>query len=68
MNTSEIYNLAKTMSLDFFNVNLKSLKTNDLKSFNSLVKLGDSKELALATVLGEDKNTNYSFYKNAYEN
>jgi hypothetical protein len=40
--------------------------TEKLNTFNSLVRLGDSKELACATVMIE-KEADYSIYRLAYE-
>jgi len=68
MTTQEIYNLANTMTQETFNTSVDSLNETQIKTFNSLVRLGDSKELALATVLGQKTYENKEFYRNAYEN
>ena len=45
-------------------------ETETLKTFNSLVSLGDSRELACATVIAKQYNAkdNTEFYNNAYTN
>jgi len=45
---------------------IENLTAAQLKSFNSLVRLGDSKELALKTVLEMQVNTDSQIYQLAY--
>lgn len=72
MNTTEIYNLANELTEQEVNNILGSWEqrneTKSIESFNSLVRLGDSKELAMATVIAEKYNSkeNYTEYYNAY--
>lgn len=72
MTTQEIYNLAKELTEKEVNNVLASWKTaNELeaiRTFNSLVSLGDSRELALATTIAKKYNsvTDFQFYFNAY--
>lgn len=47
---------------------MANLTNKELETFKILVRLGDSKELALKTVLSErQKQTNNQFYINGYE-
>jgi hypothetical protein len=52
--------------------NKKTLTEKELKTYNSLVRLGDSPELALKTVLNERKTahlkSSVEFERFAYEN
>lgn len=72
MNTTEIYTLANELTEQEVNNILGSWEqrneTKSIESFNSLVRLGDSKELAMATVIAEKYNfkENYTEYYNAY--
>ena len=72
MNTTEIYNLANELTEEEVNNILGSWEqrneTNSIESFNSLVRLGDSKKLAMATVIAEKYNSkeNYTECYNAY--
>lgn len=73
MNTELIYKTAKDLKLNInlFNELKKDLNERILNEFNSLVKLGDSEELALATVLetsltDEEYKEKYNFYNNVY--
>ncbi len=72
MTTTEIYTLANELTEQEVNNILGSWEqreeTKNIESFNSLVKLGDSRELAIATVIAEKYNSkeNYSEYYNAY--
>lgn len=56
MTTSEIYTLANETTENEYNnlVNLFSIKEEE--SLNILIKLGDSKELALWTIISERYN------------
>jgi len=46
-----------------------TLTTKEIETLTILVRLGDSKELALKTVLNErGKDNSTDFYRNAYEN
>ena len=50
---------------------MKNLTSKENETFNILVKLGDSKELAFKTVVSERKNEakkESAFYTNAYTN
>jgi len=65
-----VFELAKSLTekqvdnvIGYWNANCMAGK---LKTFNSLVRLGDSKALACATVMIE-KETDSSVYKIAYE-
>lgn len=72
MNTTEIYTLANELTEQEVNNILGSWEqkeeTKSIESFNSLVRLGDSKELAMATIIAEKYNSkeNYTEYYNAY--
>lgn len=50
-----------------FNTSIENLTKSQLSTFNILVRLGDSKELALKTVL-EMEDFNSELYKLAYTN
>jgi len=60
MTTQEIYKLANEFTEQEINNVLGSWNTNnetkELNTFNTLVKLGDSRGLALATVIAEKYN------------
>ena len=59
------------MSNTKLNENMKNLTSKENETFNILVKLGDSKELAFKTVVSERKNEakkESAFYTNAYTN
>lgn len=45
---------------------IEKLTEEQKKTFNSLVRLGDSEELALETVLNEKQLSDISFYEFAY--
>lgn len=74
MTTQEIYNLANEMTeKQVLNVVAGWENTNEIKSietYNSLVGLGDSMQLACATVISEKYNSkeNTEFYTKAYTN
>ena len=75
MTTPEIYKLANRLTIKevenivgYWEVNNE---TEILRSFNSLVRLGDSKQLACATSISNKyngKKDNKEFYINAYTN
>ena len=73
MTTQEIYNLANEMTeQQVYNVFGGWEAMNDLESirlYNSLVRLGDSKQLACSTVIAKKYNDNgvSEIYKIAYE-
>ena len=78
MTTQEIYNLANKMTeQQVLNVVAGWENTNETKSietYNRLVRLGDSMQLACATVISDKINRPWMFdgsadsiYKNAYE-
>ena len=74
MTTKETYKLANELTnqevnnivAGWENVN----ETESLKTFNSLVSLGDSRELSCATVIAKKYNSkdNAEFYIKAYTN
>ena len=74
MNTQEIYKLANEMTeQQVENVVAGWVSKNDKESidtYNSLVRLGDSKQLACATVMINkvDKKEVSEMYRMAYEN
>ena len=50
-------------------MNTAILTEKEMKSFKSLVRLGDSEQLAFDTVINNrEKESNFEFYRNAYEN
>ena len=53
MNAQEIYKLASEITEKEFNNVLFNFNKTELELFNSLVKLGDTKEVALFTVISE---------------
>ena len=73
MTTQEIYNLASEMTeQQVLNVVAGWENTNETRSietYNSLVKLGDSMQLACATVIAEKVNNKGTseIYRTAYE-
>ena len=78
MTTQEIYTLANEMTeqeaLNVVGGWKNANETKSIKSFESLVRLGDSVQLACATVMAEKINRPWmfdgssdSFYRNAYE-
>lgn len=56
MKTQEIYTLANETTEAQFNNLLNGFNSEETKSFNQLVKLGDRKEVALWTVIAERYN------------
>ena len=65
--TNSIYSKAKTMTTQEMQKGLGSLNTKETATYQSLVRLGDSKALALQTVLADrSKDSNNDFYYNAY--
>ena len=74
MNTQETYTLANELTSQEVNNIVggweNANETETLKTFNSLVSLGDSRELSCATVIAKKYNTkdNTEFYNNAYKN
>ena len=77
MTTQEIYNLANEMTeQEALNVVAgweNANETKSIKTFNSLVSLGDSKQMACATVIADKINRPWMFdgsadifYVNAY--
>lgn len=73
MTTQEIYNLANEMTeQQVLNIVAGWENTNETKSietYNSLVKLGDSMQLACATAIAEKVNNKGTceMYRTAYE-
>jgi hypothetical protein len=53
MNAEEIYKLASEITEKEFNNVLFNFNKSELELFNSLVELGDTKEVALFTVISE---------------
>lgn len=77
MNSTEIYKLAEELTEqevnNIFGGWVKDLEIKSIKSFNALVNLGDSRELACATIIadkfnGRDDKEKEEFYRNAYTN
>lgn len=56
MTTQEIYTLANETTENQFNNLLNGFNSEETKSFNQLVRLGDKKEVALWTVIAERYN------------
>lgn len=56
MTTQEIYTLANEITEAQFNNLLNGFNSEETKSFNQLVRLGDKKEVALWTVIAERYN------------
>lgn len=56
MKTQEIYTLANEVTENQFNNLLNGFNSEETKSFNQLVRLGDKKEVALWTVIAERYN------------
>lgn len=56
MTTQEIYTLANEITESQFNNVLNGFNTEETKSFETLVRLGDKKEVALWTVISERYN------------
>tara|TARA_R110000744_G_scaffold148351_2_gene261422 strand:- start:25350 stop:25562 length:213 start_codon:yes stop_codon:yes gene_type:complete len=68
MNTTEIYKLASELTEKEVNNVIAKWEGESLKSYNSLIKLGDSMQLACATVIAEiynDKGES-KMYQTAY--
>jgi hypothetical protein len=64
----EIHNSAKQMSDENFEMAYNKLTPSEKNEVKSLIRLGDDKKLALATILAESKKPSSSdFYKRAYE-
>ena len=74
MTTQETYRLANELTNQEVNNIVggweKVNEIESIKTFNSLVSLGDSRELACATVIAKKYNSedNTKFYNNAYTN
>ena len=74
MTTQEIYSLAGEMTLKEVQNVLRGWEIDNelesIKSYKSLVMLGDSEQLAYATVIASkiNKPDNRDFYVNAYHN
>ena len=72
MNTQEIYNLAKELTEQAIKNVLGAWDnendTNSINEFNTLVQLGDSKALAIATVIANkfNKKEESKIYYSAY--
>jgi hypothetical protein len=71
MTTQEIYKFANELTEKEFNNIFNTWELNNetekINKFNSLVKLGDKKEVALFTVIAEDFNKNSEMYNIAYK-
>lgn len=70
MTTQEIYTLANETTEAQLNNLLNGFNDKELKEFNTLLKLGDSKELALWTIIagrynGQDDNLIYNIAYNS---
>jgi hypothetical protein len=57
MTTQEIYTIANKITEAQFDTLLNGFNPEEEKSFNTLVKLGDTKEVALWTVIAERYNS-----------
>jgi hypothetical protein len=75
MNGQEIYKLAAEMTeqhvLNVISGWEDRNEVESIKDFNWMVKMGDSKQVACATVMvskSQKDQFNYEFYRNAYEN
>lgn len=69
MTTQEIYTLANEITEYQFNNVLNGFNTEETKSFETLVRLGDRKEVALFTVISEkySKGEASELYNIAYK-
>lgn len=69
MTTTEIYQLASETTQKKVNNLLAGFNNEEARTFERLVRLGDSKELALWTVIAKrDRNTDSEAYRQAYTN
>lgn len=68
MTTQEIYKLANEMTEQEAQNVINSWDGEDLRSCKSLISLGDSIQLAVATTIAKKYNKvdNHEFYYNAY--
>ena len=67
-NGGEIHNSAKQMSDEDFEIAYNKLTPSEKNDVKILIRLGDDKKLALASILAESKKPSSSdFYKRAYE-
>ncbi len=71
MNTQEIYKLANELTAQQI-LNVESYwsqknHTKKLNQYDTLVRLGDSSALAMATVILGDDSDNSELYRKAYE-
>jgi hypothetical protein len=69
MTSQEIYQLASETTDQQFNNLLNGFNKEEENTFNTLVRLGDCREVALWTVIAERYNTGRAveIYKLAYE-
>ena len=69
MNTQEIYNLANELTEQEVNNIVATWKGETLKTFNALVSLGDSRQLACASTIAEKYNNKgvSDMYRIAFE-
>ena len=65
MTTQEIYNAANKMTDQTFDTVFNCLNAEKKEKVNTLINLGDSKKLALVTIL-EEKEIDINFYDKAY--
>ena len=70
MTTQEIYTQANETTESQFDNLFNVLSELELIKFNSLVKLGDKKEVVLWTLISEryEIKPDVNFYRNSYEN
>lgn len=69
ISSEEIYKLASETTEQELNNLLNKFTNKEELMFNSLVKMGDIKEVALWTVISERyEETNIVFYTNAFNN
>jgi len=67
-NGGKIHNSAKKMSDEDFEMAYNTLTPSEKNEVKSLIRLGDDKKLALATILAQSKKpSSNDFYKRAYE-
>jgi hypothetical protein len=68
MTTQEIYTLANEIKENEFNNLFNGFNLQEEKTFNSLVELGDRKEVALWTVIAKryEAVSDNEIYQNAY--
>jgi len=67
LTSTEIYKLASEITEQEFTNLYNRLSDEETRTFNSLVKLGDSKEIAIWTIISERyEESNIEFYQKAF--